>query len=403
MNERISKGSAYMIAKEIEQNLTQSSWIRKMFEEGQRLKSIHGTENVFDFSLGNPIIDPPASYFEQLRAYANAPIQGGHSYIPNQGLPEARQKVAEHMNGRFNTNITAQTVTMTSGAAGALNVALKSIMNPGDEVIIFTPYFAEYKFYVGNANGVIVYCPLAEDFTFDFNELEKAISPKTKAIILNNPHNPTGQLIPQSDLERLNQYLVAKEQEWGTEIHVLYDDPYSQLIYDGNVPNPFAAIERLFYISSFSKDLGLAGERLGYLAIRPDFPSVEQYMAAFVFANRTLGFGNATVTVQRMISKMDTLTQEQHEYKKRRDAMVQVLEDAGFEFVYPKGGFFIFPKSPIADDTKFCQVAAEEFQLLVVPGIGFGRAGHFRLSYSVSMEQIERSAPVLKKLKSYFS
>ncbi|WP_017727611.1 pyridoxal phosphate-dependent aminotransferase [Halalkalibacterium ligniniphilum] len=393
-----------MIAKEIEQNLTQSSWIRKMFEEGQRLKGIYGAENVYDFSLGNPIIDPPEKYFEALRNYANNPIQGGHSYIPNQGLVETRQKVAQHLTNRYgDMGVSEKTVIMTSGAAGALNVALKSIINPGDEVVIFTPYFVEYKFYVGNANGEAVYCPLAQDFSFDLELLETKLSSKTKAIIVNNPHNPTGQLLPQEDLIAFNQLLRQKEEELGTSIHVLYDDPYSQLIYDGDVPNPFTAIDKLFYVSSFSKDLGLAGERLGYLAISEQLPHAASYMAAFIFANRTLGFGNAGVTVQRMISQLDTLTQEQREYKMRRDAMVEVLQEAGFDFVFPKGGFFIFPKSLIDDDTEFCKIVAEKFHLLLVPGTGFGRSGHFRLSYSVPLEQIKQSANVFKQVKEYFA
>ncbi|WP_368504279.1 pyridoxal phosphate-dependent aminotransferase [Alkalihalophilus sp. As8PL] len=388
-----------MISEEIKQNLTQSSWIRKMFEEGQRLKAIHGADNVYDFSLGNPVIDPPKEYFDALRTYANNPISGGHSYIPNQGLVEARAKVASHLEGRYgDIGVTDQTVIMTSGAAGALNVALRSILNEDDEVIIFTPFFVEYKFYVNNAKGKAVYCPLAEDFTIDLEELASMITSRTKAVILNNPHNPTGQLLPQEDLQSFNALLREKEAETGAMIHVLYDDPYSQLIYDYDAPNPFAAIERLFYVSSFSKDLGLAGERLGYLAIDGRMDGAGDYMAAFVFANRTLGFGNASVTVQRMISQLPTLTQEQAGYKERRNAMVDVLTDAGFEFVEPKGGFFIFPKSPLADDTAFCKLAAEKFNILLVPGAGFGREGHFRLSYSVSPKQIERSREAFKAL-----
>ena len=392
-----------MIAKEIEQNLTQSSWIRKMFEEGVRLKAIHGEDKVYDFSLGNPIIDPPPAFFKALQDYAHNPIKGGHSYIPNQGLPAARLKVATHLEGRFGSiGVNENTVIMTSGAAGALNVALKSILNPGEEVIIFTPFFVEYKFYVGNANGQAVYCPLAEDFTIDLELLESKITEKTKVIILNNPHNPTGQLLPEADLVAFNQVLRKKEEELGCAIHVLYDDPYSQLIYDGDVPNPYNAIDKLFYISSFSKDLGLAGERLGYIAISQALQDAGNYMAAFVFANRTLGFGNAPVTIQRMISKLDSLTEEQNEYKERRDAMVKVLEEAGVDFVQPKGGFFIFPKSPIEDDQEFCRMAAEKFQLLLVPGSGFGRSGHFRLSYSVPFDQIERAKPVFKRLFEHF-
>ncbi|ERN53589.1 pyridoxal phosphate-dependent aminotransferase [Alkalihalophilus marmarensis] len=388
-----------MISQEIKQNLTQSSWIRKMFEEGQRLKAIHGADKVYDFSLGNPVIDPPKEYFEALKKYAHNPISGGHSYIPNQGLVEAREKVAGHLGDRYgDIGVSHESVIMTSGAAGALNVALRSILNEDDEVIIFTPFFVEYKFYVNNAKGKAVYVPLAEDFTIDLEKLAEHITDRTKAVILNNPHNPTGQLLTQEDLEAFNRLLREKETEHEAMIYVLYDDPYSQLIYDYDAPNPFKAIDRLFYVSSFSKDLGLAGERLGYLAIDSRMEDAGEYMAAFVFANRTLGFGNASVTVQRMISQLPTLTQEQAGYKERRNAMVEVLTDAGFDFVEPKGGFFIFPKSPLADDTAFCKLAAEKFNILLVPGSGFGREGHFRLSYSVSLEQIENSKEAFKAL-----
>lgn len=375
----------------IADNLEKGSWVRRLFDEGARLKAVHGEDNVLDFSLGNPIVEPPAAFLEALKEVVNETSPGKHRYIPNQGLPEARAKVADFINSRFQTAATAGTVVMTVGAGGALNVVLKAILNPDDEIIIPAPYFVEYDYYVANHKGISVHCQLDDVFSLDLEEIRKSLSPRTRAILINTPNNPTGTLLSQEILNELGVLLKEAEAKYGSTIYLLCDDPYGQLIYDAAAPNPFAAYDRTILASSFSKDLGIAGERLGYIALDSALEDVGTLVAGLVFCNRTLGFVNAPLLVQRAIARMDSLLVPQHEYKERRDLMVEVLQAAGYDFVVPTGGFFIFPKTPIADDVEFCLKAAQDHRLLIVPGSGFGRSGHFRISYSVPIEQIKRS------------
>ncbi|MCD1259879.1 pyridoxal phosphate-dependent aminotransferase [Paenibacillus athensensis] len=390
------------ISHNIASSLEKGSWIRKLFDEGARLKGMYGADAVFDFSLGNPIVEPPEAFARALQEVMQEEAKGKHQYIPNQGLVETRAKVADFINQRFQTRLTAATVVMTVGAGGALNVVLKSILEPGEEVVVLTPYFVEYDFYVANHGGVAVHCPLAEDFSLDFAELEQAITAQTKAVLVNTPHNPTGTMLSQEQLNQLGALLGEKEKQFGGTIYMVYDDPYSQLVYESNPPNPFEAYGRTILASSFSKDLGIAGERIGYIAVEPAVEDSQLLTSAFVFCNRTLGFVNAPVTMQRVIARMDSLVTPQLEYKQRRDLMVDVLRDAGLSFIVPQGGFFVFPKAPIADDVAFCLQAAQDFRLLLVPGSGFGRAGYFRLSYSVPLEQIERSRDVFKQVMAVY-
>lgn len=382
----------------IAEHLERGSWIRKLFEEGSRLKSLYGSDSVYDFSLGNPIVEPPASFQTALAKVVLEEKEGKHRYIPNQGLPEARAKVADFLNGRFGTDMTSDTVVMSVGAGGALNVVFKSILNPGDEVILFTPYFVEYDNYVANHGGKAVHCPLSETFSLDFDEIEKALTPKTRAVLINTPHNPTGSVLVQEELDSLGEALRQAEMKFGSVIYMICDDPYGQLIYDKEGVNPFQSYGRTIIASSFSKDLGLAGERIGYIGVPESLEDAPAVVAALVYCTRTLGFVNAPVLVQRAIAAMDTLRIPQEQYRERRDLMVGVLRDAGYEFVQPMGGFFVFPKTPVADDVAFCMKAAQDYRLLIVPGSGFGRSGHFRISYSVPIEQIERSRDVFKRL-----
>lgn len=386
------------ISSKITLELSKGSWIRKLFDEGARLKGIYGEENVYDFSLGNPIVEPPAAFLKALEEVVTDEVRGKHRYIPNQGLEQARGKVADFLNQRFQTKMNAQSVVMTVGAGGALNMVLKTILDSEEEVIVLRPYFVEYDFYVKNHGGTIVHGELAEDFSLDLAEIEQKLSARTKAIIINTPHNPTGTIISQEQLNALGAILKKAEELYGSSIYLLYDSPYDQLTFGIKPPNPFEAYHRTVLVSSFSKDLGIAGERLGYIGIEPTIQDASLLTSAFVFCNRTLGFVNAPVLMQRAISRMDSLSVPQEEYRVRRDLMVEVLNEAGFEFQPPEGGFFIFPKAPIEDDIEFCLRAAEEFRVLIVPGSGFGRAGYFRLTYSVSIEQIERSRDVFKQL-----
>ncbi|WP_068773528.1 pyridoxal phosphate-dependent aminotransferase [Paenibacillus sp. FJAT-26967] len=384
------------ISAKLADQLEKGSWIRKLFDEGKRLTEIYGADEVFDFSLGNPIVEPPAAFRQALQDTITDEQLGKHQYIPNQGLPAARQKVAEYLNSRYGGKIVQEHVVMTVGAGGGLNVVCKSLLNPGDEVILLTPYFVEYDYYADNHGGIPVHVALTDDFSIDTKRVAEAITARTRAIIVNTPGNPTGKLLSQQNLNELGDVLKAAEKKHGSLLYLLYDDPYSQLVYDAVPPNPFEAYPRTILISSFSKDLGIAGERLGYVAVDSSAENAALLAQAFVFSNRTLGFVNAPVLMQRALARMESLTVEQNEYRKRRDLMVAVLQEAGYEFDVPQGGFFIFPKTPIADDVEFCLKAVQDHRLLIVPGSGFGRGGHFRLSYSVPIRQIERSGPVFK-------
>lgn len=386
-----------MISNYLKEKVSQGSWIRKLFDEGIRLKQIYGADNVFDFSLGNPVVDPPQELHDVLLQILQESKAGIHQYIPNQGLPETRAKVAEFLKERFKKSFSAANVVMTVGAGGGMNVVLKSILNPGEEVILLRPYFVEYDYYVENNGGKVVYSELDPEFQLDVANIEAAITPKTKAIILNSPHNPTGTVLTQESVDALGELLARKGQD-GQHIYLLYDDPYGQLVYDVEPPNPCAAYEKTVIVSSFSKDLGIAGERLGYIGIPDEMEGASVLTPAFVFSNRILGFVNAPALMQRAIARMDSLIVEPAEYRKRRDAMVSVLREAGFDFIQPEGSIFVFPKSPIEDDVAFCQFAAQEHRILIVPGSGFGRKGYFRLSFSVSLEQIERSREPFKAL-----
>ncbi|MCI4136046.1 pyridoxal phosphate-dependent aminotransferase [Bacillus vallismortis] len=388
------------LSREIEENLHKGSWIRKLFDEGARLKKEFGDDQVFDFSLGNPIVEPPEAFKRALREEVE---KGNHGYIQNQGLPAAREKVAQFLGSRFEAEFAAERVVMTVGAGGALNVALKSIVNPGEEVIILAPYFAEYKLYIENYGGKAVSCPLTPRFEIDIEAVRQSITPKTKGLILNTPHNPTGTVLSQKNIDDLGALLKEIEGKNGQTIYVLFDEPYSQLIYDAELANPFQSYHRVILASSFSKDLGIAGERLGYIGLDSKMPDSGLLINAFVYCNRTLGFVNAPVMMQRAVARMDDVRVDASAYKARRDLMVGILKEAGFEFEMPKGGFFVFPKSPIEDEVAFCVHAAQKYKLLIVPSSGFGIKGHFRLSFSVPIEQIKNSRDIFVSLYKDFA
>lgn len=392
-----------LISKAIEANLEQGSWIRDLFEKGNELRKIHGADKVYDFSLGNPIVEPPKEFRENLKVLAQSTEANLHGYISNQGLPEAREKVGQFLQSLYNRSFSPNSIIMTVGAGGALNVALNSIANPGDEVIVLVPYFVEYKYYIENVQAKPVFSKLNEDFQIDIDNLASCITEKTKAIIVNTPHNPTGTILSNESIKALGKLLKEKEEQYNTSIYLIYDAPYTQLTYDGEQnDSPFDVYHRVVYASSFSKDLGLAGERIGYIAIDDQIEGHDLLMAAFVFSNRTLGFVNAPAYMQRVLAMTDDLVTEQQQYKERRDLVVDVLKEAKFDFITPQGGFFVFPKSPIADDVAFCQFAAEHYNILVVPGTGFGCPGHFRMSFSVEMDVLERSREAFIELNKHY-
>jgi aspartate aminotransferase len=386
------------ISTKVQDSLTHSSWIRKMFEEGDRLRAIHGAAKVYDFTLGNPDLEPPQEFKTRLRELANNPVPGMHKYMSNAGYPETRKAVAAHLNRETGLNLTENNVIMTVGAGGGLNVAFKTILNPGDEVIVSAPYFVEYGFYTDNHQGKLVVVNSRPDFQLDLAAIEQAITPKTKAILINSPNNPTGAVYTETILKGLAEIIANKEAELGSAIYLISDEPYSALVYDGvKPPQVLSIFDRSILVTSHSKDLALPGERIGYIAFNPNNPDAELLFDGLVFANRVLGFVNAPSLMQRLIAELQGKSVGVEIYRKRRDLLYEHLITNGFEVVKPQGAFYFFPKSPIPDDLAFVQ-AAVKYNLLVVPGTGFGMPGYFRIAYCVSEETIINSFPAFTAL-----
>ncbi len=369
-----------------------SSWIRKMFEEGATMKAQHGAENVFDFSLGNPDAPPPDQFNTVIQEIIQDESPGVHSYMPNGGYPFVREAVAARMSKEQETEVGLGDMLMTCGAAGGLNIAMKSLLNPGDEVILLAPYFVEYNFYVDNHGGASKIVETDSEFNLDLDAIEATLTAKTKAIIINSPNNPTGQIYPAEDLKALGELLTRYGKQFGTSIFMISDEPYRKIIFDNNtVPSIFNSYKNSIVISSYSKDLSLPGERIGYLAVHPEMEDKESLLGALTLANRILGFVNAPALMQRVVAKLQNVSVDNSIYAKRKDMFCKILVDAGFEFTPPKGAFYIFPKTPIADDVKFAAILQEE-KILAVPGVGFGCPGHIRLAFCVPDDVINRSA-----------
>lgn len=381
------------IASKIQTCIERSSWIRKMFEEGARLVAERGAENVFDFTLGNPCIEPPAALHEKMLELAQSPLPGMHRYMNNAGYDETRNAVAERQSRISGKAVAKQHIIMTCGAGGALNVVLKTILEPQDEVIILAPYFVEYKFYIDNHGGVPVevFNDL-ETFQPDLQAIEAAINKKTRAVIINSPNNPTGVIYPKSTLDALGEILRRKQSETGREITVISDEPYARLAYDMDVPSIFASITNAVIVTSHSKDLALPGERIGYLAANPEMQDVSLFMEGAVFCNRVLGFVNAPALMQRLVCTLQDVSVDINVYRKKRDLLYDHLTSIGFHTVKPDGGFYFFPLAPIKDDIEFVKIA-QKHGLLLVPGSGFGTPGFFRIAYCIDDAVIERSLP----------
>jgi aspartate aminotransferase len=387
---------------EIREAIRQGSWIRKMFEEGAFLKAKKGLENVFDFTLGNPYGDPPPRLAREIVRLATEPTQDLHKYMPNAGFADVRQKVAESMEKETKLPFTAGLIVMTVGAAGAINVALRAILSPGDEVVVIAPYFVEYFFYVRNAGGVPVVAESTGEFQIDVEAIRKAISPRTKALLLNSPNNPTGAVYTEDSLLALSRVLAEGEKRTRGPIYVLSDEPYRKIVYPGTTFSPpVAAIRNTLIAYSHSKDLNLPGERIGYLAISPRAADAEELADACVFCNRVLGFVNAPSLMQRAVSGFQGIGADLSVYLRNRELLVAALRDAGFSLVPPGGAFYLFPRTPSEDEMKFVAAAREE-NVLVVPGSGFGRKGHIRIAYCTSPETVERSLPAWRRLGEKF-
>ncbi|MDH3327846.1 MAG: pyridoxal phosphate-dependent aminotransferase [Desulfobulbaceae bacterium] len=386
------------VAKKMSLFAEQSSWIRKMFEEGAKMKAKYGAENVFDFSLGNPDVPPPPKFTEVLQDLANNDKPGVHAYMPNGGYPYVRETLAHRLSEEQGVHVDQGDVLMTCGAAGALNVMLKSVLDPGDEVIILSPFFVEYKFYVDNNGGVSKVVPTDEEFNLDLGAIKKALNEKTKVIIINSPNNPTGQIYTSDSLKKLGKLLDSYEDKCYRSIYLVSDEPYRKIVFDGHeVPSIMKATVNSIVISSYSKDLSLPGERIGYLAVHPQIKDKKALLNAMTLANRILGFVNAPALMQRIVEQLQEVTVDTSIYARRREIFCKILDDAGYEYVKPKGAFYLFPKSPIEDDVEFCALLQQE-KILAVPGRGFGAPGYFRLAFCVDDAVIERSADAFRKV-----
>ena len=379
------------VSNKVKASMEQGSWIRKMFEEGISLKQQFGEENVFDLSLGNPIMEPPQEFFDELRRVAENPIAGLHRYMPNAGFVETRDAVATQLREETGQDFTANEIIMCCGAGGALNVILKTLLDPGDGVVIFAPYFVEYFFYADNHGGACKVVPPNDDFLPDVDAFENAIVEDTKIVLLNSPNNPSGVLYSAELLAQLGEIIQRKEKEFGSEIFLVSDEPYRKILFDGlEYPHIFDHHVRSIVATSHSKDLALPGERIGFVAVHPDYDDKTELMDGLVFCNRTLGFVNAPALIQHIVKNLQSVTIDVQQYQDKRDFMYQNLTEIGYEMPMPQGAFYMFPKSPIEDDVEFT-AELQKSNVLVVPGRGFGSPGHFRLSYCVTDETLAGS------------
>lgn len=392
-----------MISKKIFTSLNHSSWIRNMFEEGERLRKLYGADNVYDFTLGNPDPEPPKEVKNSLRDIILSDQPGIHKYMNNAGFEDVREKIAQNISQNTNLSVKSSHIIMTCGAAGGLNVALKTILDEGDEVIVLAPYFSEYLFYIDNHGGVPVIASTNKDtFEPDLTALENCLNPKVKAIILNSPNNPTGVIYSDKILKAMAKLIEQKEMEYGHVIFVLSDEPYNKLVYDNiKIPSILNIFKHSMIINSFSKSLALPGERIGYIAVNPALPQNDLIISGLTFANRTLGFVNAPALFQKVIASSLDAETDISQYKKKRDVLFDFLTGLGFDCIKPRGAFYLFPKSPIPDDIEFIKAAAKH-NVLLVPGTGFGQPGYFRMSYCVSIDTIKNSLPAIEAIAREF-
>ena len=362
------------------------------------MKEKYGAGNVFDFSLGNPNLEPPAKFNEVLDKLVKDTVPGRHGYMPNAGYVETRQAVADYLNTFNRARFSPGEIVMTVGAGGALNVVLKTILNPGEEVVIPSPYFVEYNFYIDNHQGVPRIVPTKPDFSIDFDAISEAITEKTRAVLINSPNNPTGKVYGEGELNRLSDILSNYSEQFGQPIYLISDEPYRKIVYDGvAVPSVFNAYNESFVVTSFSKDLSLPGERIGYLAVNPDISDKDIIIAGLVLCNRCLGYVNAPALMQRAIPYLLEESVDISLYQKKRDMLCSGLASFGYDIVKPEGTFYLFPKTPIEDDVAFVAALLKE-KILAVPGSGFGGPGHFRIAYCVSDEVIEGALPGFEKV-----
>ncbi|GAB6059539.1 pyridoxal phosphate-dependent aminotransferase [Desulfonatronum parangueonense] len=393
--------TASALAPQIQAYLQRSSWIRKMFETGAELKARHGVDAVCDFSLGNPDLSPPDAVYTALEELARRDQRFG--YMPNAGYPEARTALAGYLSDEQGTPVSANDVILTCGAAGALNSFFRAVLEPGDEVLCPLPYFVEYGFYAENHGGVLH--PVStnpDDFGLDLKAMADAINPKSRVLLINSPNNPSGRIYSRDELQALSDLLTTKSREFGRTIYLLSDEPYRFLTFDDHhTPSLLPIYPYTVVVSSFSKSLALAGERIGFALVNPAMPGKDELLAGMVLTNRILGFVNAPAVGQRLMQHALGAKVDVQEYARRRSAMAEVLEDAGISFFKPQGAFYFFPKAPGGDDVAFVQALQEEL-ILAVPGRGFGAPGYFRLAFCVDETVIRRSGAGFKKAAAKF-
>lgn len=392
-----------MISQKIAESLKNGSWIRAMFEEGEKLRKQFGADKVFDFSLGNPDPEPPEAVRQTLKKFILDETPDLHKYMSNAGFTDVREKIANQLTKETGVQLSFENIIMTCGAAGGLNVVLKTILNPGEEVIVFSPFFVEYLTYIGNqgGKGVIVQTDRAT-FEPDPEAFKDSITANTKAIIINSPNNPTGVVYSEETLKKLAEVLEAKEKEFGSTIYVISDEPYNKLVYDGiRVPSILKIFRNSLIVNSYSKSLALPGERIGYIAANSSISDLESLMNGMIYCNRALGYVNAPSLFQKVVAESLDAAVDAEIYRERRDILYNHLIKLGFECVKPGGAFYLFPKALMDDDVEFVKRAVK-YNLLFVPGKGFGCPGYFRIAYCVSKKTIEASLPAFEALANEF-
>ena len=377
------------ISRKIEKMVEEGGWIRRMFETGIALKKEHGDDSVFDLSLGNPVMEPPEEFQRELRRLSKSPSKGMHRYMPNVGYPETREVIASILNEDTGLPFTLNEFVMCCGTAGGLNVVLKTILDPGDEVVVFSPYFVEYLYYIDNHSGVSVIAPTDDEFQPNLDSLESLMTSRTRAVIINSPNNPTGVLYSTELLEQLGDLLDRTQIKFGTEIFLISDEPYRRIIFDGlKYTHIYRYHQQSIAVYSHSKDLGLPGERIGYIAVNPQYHHRKELVDGLAFCNRTLGFVNAPALMQHLVRATQYASVNVSEYQKKRNYLNSQLTEMGYNVIKPQGAFYMFPKSPVDNEVAFVE-ELQKWNVLVVPGKGFGKPGYFRIAYCVEDEVLK--------------
>ena len=388
------------IAENIKNALSSSSMIRKMFEEGLQLKKKHGADKVFDFSLGNPDIEPPAAFHELFVKLANEDEKGSHAYMPNAGYPHVREALAKKVCREQNVKIDGSCLVMAAGAAGGLNAVFKTICNACDEVIVSRPYFMEYRQYTANHGAKLVEVDSKENFDLDLSAIKAALNDRTAAVIINSPNNPTGKIYPAGDLEALSNILNEHGKKTGRKPYLVSDEPYREIAYSSEVPPVLSSYTESIVVSSYSKSLSLPGERIGFIAVNPDITDKDDLVNGLIYSTRILGFVNAPALMQRIVASLTEARVDVSIYARRRDAFVKVLKEAGIEFADPQGAFYLFCKVPqrkLSAQNKEFTEHLKEYLILGVPGSGFGKPGWLRFAYCVDEKIIAASGAAFKE------